>query len=684
MKNLKKLLVLSASLFMLVGCGETTPTEPTTKTEVPTEPTKQVEAKEIDISFTKEMKSEFEVDSHLYGMFFEDFRNGIYDGVYAEEITDRKFYYPVDQYSSQWKITKGEVGSETGDPFQGTLSVILNEGSEIRTKSDFDFGGKKYTLKNKMGLLKMKYNGYFYARGTGNIVFHLYVEDGNDFHVSIPVDSLNYKKYSFDIDSLSDHVFADAAIECVTGKITIDSVSLMRSDNYKGLRKDVLDGMKEVAPTYLRFPGGNFVSNYDWREGIGDKDLRNCIRDAVWNKSENDFASIDELIKYDLQSASSIFAGNDGVMFRNFDSLYDPNDMGISDFLNLCEYIGAEPNLIVNSGTGTAEMARQEVEYVNGSKTSEWGKKRPADHAEPYNVRVWGVGNEMQGDWQFGHVNISEYAERHNQFAREMRSVDPSIKLIACSENNSGWGQSMVDRCGRENIDFLSEHFYSDVDEFNKNNLRNYIINLSYDKAKLRADAYNDMTNLNGITMACDEFAYNSGGLNLPIGRMRDAYAVASTLNTFEEYGYAYSMATYSFFYNYGMCSLLSDQFSTYLEPVGLLYKIRSRTGLNHYIPLTYKGGKSVKGYYEISATVNEECTEMSICVINTTDGYLKLKGNQFNEFKSNNYLAANTNDYMAYNVVGSDASVTTFEEKLSGNTCLIHPNSISMIRVSI
>jgi alpha-N-arabinofuranosidase len=180
-----------------------------------------------------------------------------------------------------------------------------------------------------------------------------------------------------------------------TGALRVGAASLMPADNVSGFKAATIRHLEEMGIEIARWPGGNFVSAYDWRDGIGDRDKRPPRRELAWNGMES-------------------------------------NDMGIDDFLTFCRLIGAEPYLAVNSGLGDAHSAAEEVEYVNGPATSRLGRQRAANgHPAPYGVKIWGVGNEMYGPWQWGHLSITQYAEKHNLMVKAMRKVDPTIKVIA-------------------------------------------------------------------------------------------------------------------------------------------------------------------------------------------------------------------------------------------------------------
>jgi alpha-N-arabinofuranosidase len=236
----------------------------------------------------------------------------------------------------------------------------------------------------------------------------------------------------------------------------IGAASLMAADNVSGFKAAMVRMLKEEGISIARWPGGNFVSAYDWRDGIGDADQRSPRRELAWNGMES-------------------------------------NDMGIDDFMTFCGLLGAEPYIAVNSGLGDARSAAEQVEYVNGPATSRMGQLRAANgHPTPFGVKIWGIGNEMYGPWQWGHMAVTQYPEKHNLMVKAMRQVDPAIKVIASSatpeelswtyiENRQlgtfpgrelvndrvpfgfgtkyDWTGALLERSA-DYIDYLGEHFY--------------------------------------------------------------------------------------------------------------------------------------------------------------------------------------------------------------------------------
>src|SRR5271167_2809778 len=198
-----------------------------------------------------------------------------------------------------------------------------------------------------------------------------------------------------------------------------------------GFRKDVLDEIKKLGVPIIRYPGGNFVSGYNWLDGIGPKASRPAVLDKAWNSMNS-------------------------------------NEFGTDEFLSWCRLVGTEPLLGLNLGTGTAEQAAALVEYCNLDKGTRWSDlRRKNGIAEPYKVQKWCLGNEMDGPWQIGHMTATEYGLKAEDAARQMRYVDPSLKLIACGSSGPGmptyleWDREVLEQC-YEYVDGISLHRYFD------------------------------------------------------------------------------------------------------------------------------------------------------------------------------------------------------------------------------
>jgi alpha-L-arabinofuranosidase len=196
-----------------------------------------------------------------------------------------------------------------------------------------------------------------------------------------------------------------------------------------GFRTDVLREVKELGVPIMRYPGGNFVSGYNWLDGVGPKAKRPTVLEKAWNSLET-------------------------------------NQFGTNEFVEWCRLVGTEPLLASNLGTGTAEQAAQYVEYCNVEKGTRWSDlRREHGYEGPHNVRYWCLGNEMDGPWQMGHMTASEYGRKARDAARQIRYVDPSVQLIACGSSNTimptylVWDREVLEEC-YDMVDGLSLHNY--------------------------------------------------------------------------------------------------------------------------------------------------------------------------------------------------------------------------------
>ncbi|MEM2852729.1 MAG: alpha-L-arabinofuranosidase C-terminal domain-containing protein [Ignisphaera sp.] len=218
---------------------------------------------------------------------------------------------------------------------------------------------------------------------------------------------------------------------CIYGGIWIGEAS--RIPNVRGYRLDVLNAVKGIRMPISRWPGGNFASQYHWMDGIGPREQRPKRYDLAWGQEE-------------------------------------PNEFGTDEYIKWVKIIGAEPYIVVNAGNGTPEEAAAWVEYCNSSRDTYYALLRKRyGNSEPYNVRLWGIGNELYGRWQVGFCRDGEECGwRTVQFADHMRRIDPEIKLVAVGvDNDTEWNADIVRTAGSY-IDYLSIHTYIFTDRQGK------------------------------------------------------------------------------------------------------------------------------------------------------------------------------------------------------------------------
>jgi len=203
-----------------------------------------------------------------------------------------------------------------------------------------------------------------------------------------------------------------------------------------GIRESLLDAAKEMRISVLRAFGGCYSDVYRWKEAIGLRESRKKVKNLQWSR---------------FPYKQFLHAGPD-----------IGNQFGTDEFCHFCEAINAEPYLNVNYSTGTPKEAAQWVEYCNGSIDTEYGTLRAKNGREkPYNVKYWGIANEIWGPQEVGREKEPEnYAKRYMIFAKAMRAVDPTIKLVAVGWWRSAWNRGVMQNIDPEFIDFLSIHRY--------------------------------------------------------------------------------------------------------------------------------------------------------------------------------------------------------------------------------
>ncbi|MEA4929346.1 MAG: alpha-N-arabinofuranosidase [Candidatus Limiplasma sp.] len=196
-----------------------------------------------------------------------------------------------------------------------------------------------------------------------------------------------------------------------------------------GFRGDVLALTRDLGVTTVRYPGGNFVSGFDWEDSVGPQADRPRRLELAWQSTET-------------------------------------NEVGLHEFMRWCARAGAQPMYAVNLGTRGIDAARAVVEYANYPGGSVWADRRIANGArEPFGIKLWCLGNEMDGPWQIGHRTALEYGRLANESAKVMKWVDPTIEVVACGSSYpemptfGDWELTMLDAC-YENVDYVSLHRY--------------------------------------------------------------------------------------------------------------------------------------------------------------------------------------------------------------------------------
>jgi alpha-L-arabinofuranosidase len=399
------------------------------------------------------------ISKYIYGQFLEHIGGIVNNNIWAEMLDDRKFYYPINSHppaepsGPTWRRTALRhwmpIGADAFVTMDADRPYVGEHTPLVKLSSSEAHGIQQAGLAVRKG---KSYTGRVVLTGTSGTTVKVSLIWGNAANdrqtVVISKVGSEYRKFPLTFQAQGDS--DDARLEIVgtgTGSFHIGAVSLMPADNVQGFRAEVIGALKQLHSGVYRWPGGNFVSGHEWRDAIGDPDKRPPIMDPVWHAVQ-------------------------------------PNDVGTDEFMTLCRLLDVEPYVTVNGGFGDACSAAHLVEYANGAVTTPMGKMRAANgHPEPYHVKFWGVGNEPWGEWQLGFMPVAQWELKHNMFAKAMRRVDPTIKLIAAGAmpdamtgskqakrlngqivpdylSPGDWSGNLLAHC-LENIDLLSEHFYS-------------------------------------------------------------------------------------------------------------------------------------------------------------------------------------------------------------------------------
>jgi alpha-N-arabinofuranosidase len=206
--------------------------------------------------------------------------------------------------------------------------------------------------------------------------------------------------------------------------IVLDRILLYPDDHLEHFDPDIIRMLRESRLPLLRWPGGNFVSGYRWRPGVGPVDARPTLRNPAW-----------ESLEYNL--------------------------FGTDEFLAYCRLVGCEPMICLNAGDGTPQEAADWVEYCNGSVETPMGRLRAENgHPDPYGVRLWEIGNELDGRHQVSWTTAGGYADRYGQFVRAMRAVDPTLRILACGSHVqilTEWNCDLIAQCASD-VTTLTHH----------------------------------------------------------------------------------------------------------------------------------------------------------------------------------------------------------------------------------
>ncbi len=655
------------------------------------------------------------ISKNIYGQFLEHGGDIVNAGIWSEMLVDRKFYYPV---ALSAPIPQAAMGNAAGNPRSANIptrwwtpvggdnvvtmdtkdaytgdqspSVVLSpqEPHGLRQSGVTVHKGKTYT-------------GRIVLAGTPGTILKVALIWGGGVSdrqtITLPALGRQYRKFPLHFSATAES--ENATLEITgsgKGEFHVGAVSLMPADNIDGFRPEIVAVLKQLRFGVLRFPGGNFVSSYEWRYGVGDIDKRPPIFDPVWHALQ-------------------------------------PNDVGTDEFLTLCKLLGVDPYITVNAGFGDAWSARELVEYTNGVATTPMGKWRAENgHPAPYNVKFWGIGNEPWGDYQMGSMALPQYELKHNIFAKEMKKIDPTITLIAGGAmpdvmegadqsrringqyvpdylSSADWTGQLLLHC-LPNIDMVSEHYYASGTEHTDMKLGkkvpiepplSFIESQRAAAVQVRAkyEHYEKYLELipalraKPVPIAIDEWAYFLPG-------KRDSYhtvpAYAWAFHEMFRHSDIFQMANLTF----ATATFNSKGTEAVLNPTGLLFKMyRDHFGVIPVVvggnspqpkPVFPAGGDqpavnpgSPTYPLDVSAALSEDRKTLTIAVLNPSDTehsiHLDIHGTTLTSSGKLWRMAPNSID--ATVKVGSPAEVQVEEQSLGAlpATITLRPFSVNI-----
>jgi alpha-N-arabinofuranosidase len=447
----------------------------------------------------------------IYGQFIEHLGRCIYGGIWAEMLEDRKFHHPITAGyrpytslretafpvvgASPWQIIgpAEKVSMARRQPFVGEHSPRIEAGGGIR--------------QNDLGITEGRvYGGYAWLKAAGpapaKVEVALRWGEAEDSRESLTLEARpgDYGRSTFRFRAGATTDKASLEIRATGGAVLVGAVSLMPADNVQGMRADTLKLLRELRAPVYRWPGGNFVSGYDWRDGIGPRDRRPPRTNPAWTGVEH-------------------------------------NDFGMHEFIQFCRLVDAEPWITVNTGFGDAYSAAAQLEYCNGAVETPWGARRAENGSpEPFGVKYWGIGNEMWGSWQLGYMSLDHYILKQNWVVDKMREVDPSI--ITISSGNAGpWSMGLLKKSS-DHMDYIAEHFYCQERSDLREHVRQIADNIRQ-KATFHRKARSELPGLanKDIRIAMTEWNYWYGPHVFgELGTryfLKDALGIASGLHEF-------------------------------------------------------------------------------------------------------------------------------------------------------
>jgi alpha-N-arabinofuranosidase len=588
------------------------------------------------------------ISKNVYGQFLEHIGGIVNNNIWAEMLDDRKFYYPITSHppaeppGPAWRRTAlrhwTPVGTDEFVTMDSDRPYVGEHSPLVKLSPTEAHGIQQAGLAVRKG---KSYTGRVVLAGTpdATVKVTLIWGDAASDRQSVAIGKLGHDDVKFPLHFHAQGDSDNARLEILgTGNrsFQVGAVSLMPANNVEGFRAEVIAALKQLHSGVYRVPGGNFVSGHEWRDAIGDPDKRPPIMDPVWHAVQS-------------------------------------NDVGTDEFITLCRLLDVEPYITVNAGFGDAWSAAQLVEYANGTSTTPMGRLRAANgHPQSYKVKFWGIGNEPWGEWQLGFMPVAQFELKYNLFAKSMRALDPTIKLIAPGAmpdamtgskqakrlngqtvpdylSPADWSGNLLAHC-LENIDLLSEHFYStsgqrfDIEKGDKVKVENQSL-VEWERqpatqVRVKYEHYQEYLKLipglreKPVPISLDEWAY----IGVPPNSYKVVPAYAWVFHEMFRHSDLYQLGGFTF----ATAMISEDRTDAVLSPTGLLFQMyREHFGT---IPVEVSGNSpQPKPIYpaggdqpkvnpgsdtyplDVSAALTEDRKTLTFAVLNPSDSEQKL-----------------------------------------------------------
>ena len=550
----------------------------------------------------------------LYGQFLEFMYEGIKRGLQAELIRNRSFEEPpniigLSRYWERYPDDRNDdyalaFGWDEEVAYAPQQKLKINTGErEMKQHSERVQAGDGVIERHgiyqsgipvKAGL---RYQGYLWMKtsdyvGAVTLALESEAQQGA-IYASTDVSAIrgDWRKYEFTLTpAKTDSLARFAILFPGKGTIWIDQVSLMPGDAMPGgVRREVFDKVKALRPAFIRWPGGNVAQDYRWPWGVGPRDARVTWSNLSWKNEP------------------------------------EPGDFGTDEFILFSRAVGAEPSITVNvEGRGaTVEEAAAWVEYCNGPAGSEYGARRAENgHPRPFGVKYWEIGNEIWGNWVRGHSDAETYARNYLRYAKAMRAVDPSIKLIAVGDNNMSWNQTVL-RIAGQHIDYLAVHHYYGRREMGDDPMNLMARPLFFERFYGQLEqAMRELVPGRQIKLAINEW-----GLDLPTQQqysLESALYAARLMNVFERSGAIVEMSAVSDLVNGWPGGIIqAGRHGVFVSPIYLVNQLYNEHRGNDRLATTVTGptfstSREGDNVPYLDVVVNRASSKIFIKAVNT------------------------------------------------------------------